>query len=251
MLLMWNGRSVDQMLEDDFWEHNHPDAEEEAEENGIEDNERAEERFIQVNSVLNAITRSAAEVICFRAMVDYHKVRELLVTSFTMQHRAGLIVRARSKRLAMTMLKVLQRVEVESYWSLTVKPSSLSCRGENIGEGLFAGMRYLPGARIVYFRGDLVPREVYDARENRRYGVQMGVFVIDCYRQKQKGVCKASFANSPRGCVIRSNPSQAARANTVCKKNLINRYAYLEATRIIEIGEEILWDYGEDFLLAP
>jgi hypothetical protein len=99
----------------------------------------------------------------------------------------------------------------------------------------------------VDFRGEYISREVYDLRENRNYGLKMGSFVIDCYKAMMKKTCKASIANSPTGCVFRHDPSQVAVANAICKKNNINRYAYLEAVKIIEVGEEIVWEYGNEF----
>ena len=147
----------------------------------------------------------------------------------------------------MTLINVLQRVELESYWRLTIAPSSLQRDGFNLGDGLFAGLSYRPGARIVHFRGEFIGRDVYDLRENRNYGVKMGAFVIDCYNAMKKKICKASMANSPTGCVFRSDPSKVAVANAICKKNNINRYAYLEAIKSIEVGEEIVWEYGDEF----
>jgi hypothetical protein len=143
-----------------------------------------------VQDVLSTITLSDNPVIQFRPLSDYAMIRETLITSFSMQQRAGLIARARNKRLTMTMMNVLQRVELESYWKLYIAPSSLQREGFDLGNGLFAGMRYRPSSRIVHFRGELVGREVYDMRTNQMYGVKMGLFVIDCYKNMQRKVCK-------------------------------------------------------------
>ena len=41
--------------------------------------------------------------------------------------------------------------------------------GKEIGLGLFAGINYRSTQKIAYFRGDIIPLETYDKRQNQRF----------------------------------------------------------------------------------
>jgi len=142
---------------------------------------------------------------------------------------------------------------MESFLSLIVKTSSCETEdGKDIGLGLFAGINYRPTQKIAYFRGDVIPLETYDKRQNQRYGLQMGeAWVLDCSEHVERGLCKASRANDARGLVYKHNHEIIPEPNCDCVPNVVNKYLYLEATKRINIGDELFWDYGDEYHMSP
>jgi len=147
----------------------------------------------------------------------------------------------------------MERVEMESFLSLVVQNSSYETDdGKDIGLGLFAGITYRATQKIAYFRGEVVPMEIYDKRANQRYGLQIGErWVLDCSDHVQKGLCKASRANDARGLVCKDNRDVSAEPNCRCVPNVTNKYLYLEAIKAIKVGEELFWDYGDEYGMSP
>ena len=98
----------------------------------------------------------------------------------------------------------------------------------------------------------MVSLETYNTRANQRYGLQLGErFVLDCAEQAQKGVCKASMANDPRGLKFKDNYDKIPEPNCRCVPNVVGNYLYLEATKKVTIGEELFWDYGTEYHMSP
>lgn len=68
-------------------------------------------------------------------------------------------------------------------------------------------------------------------------------YSLDCYDRHRTGVCYASFANDPRKCIVAAN---GARAKENAKLYVLDDHVpILKALRDIEVGEEILWNYGD------
>ena len=122
---------------------------------------------------MSTIERNQEGTLQFVPGIDYRNLREALVRSFVMQHRAGLICKPSSHKWDLALVRVQDRVEMESYWSLIVRPTLLTTlregREKDLGMGLFAGINYRTGAKIVYFRGNLVTKTEFDAQRNHAY----------------------------------------------------------------------------------
>ena len=123
---------------------------------------------------------------------------------------------------------------------------------KDLGMGLFAGINYHAGAKIVYFRGNVVSQAEFDAQLNHRYGVGMGnYFVLDCQEHVAFDICKASRANSCRDCYERGNAEKLLYYNCALRINVTMKHAYLQAIRRIDVGEELYYDYGDKYNLSP
>ena len=255
MLLIWDGKDLDEMMDERYWENMDPDAEDVPDitshvQSSLDAKAIQKQRFQTVQLILLSLETStrATRQYDTRIMGDYSKLREDLVASFSAQYKNGLICKPTNARTRKTLHNVLSRVEIESNFSLVVKDSTFirtKIDGSlyDMGLGLFAGIEYKSGNKICYFRGELVLQEVYDQRENHEYGVAMGVLVLDCYEHVRNGCCKASRANSPVGCFSSSDKTKRVKANAEISINYANHSAYLKATKTIHIGEEISWEY--------
>jgi len=132
LLLSWNGQDVESMMSADYWERHDPD-------DAQPEREGVVRRFVRLQTlrsyqetreILATIDRSGANTKRYAPGYDYHRLREDLVLSFTMQHRAGLICKPISRSWDLALVKVQDRVEMESYWSLIVKPTLLTTLGK-------------------------------------------------------------------------------------------------------------------------
>ena len=86
MLLVWDGRSVEEMMTEEYWERNPPDAEDIDEDYALQyDIYRSRDRFTMVEDVLGTLAFADAPLIQFRSLSDYKVIREMLITSFSMQ----------------------------------------------------------------------------------------------------------------------------------------------------------------------
>jgi hypothetical protein len=184
MLVRWDGRGVSSMMTEEYWERQDPDA---AEWRSYDDdaskrsalvvyNRQSRIRFHETREILRALPMNGKPVRSYVALRDYLHIRWDLTAHFTRQYKAGLICKPTSSAKHNKVLaKVMERVEMESFLSLIVKTSSCETEdGKDIGLGLFAGINYRPTQKIAYFRGDVIPLETYDKRQNQRYGLQMG-----------------------------------------------------------------------------
>ena len=105
-------------------------------------------------------------------------------------------------------------------------------------------MRYRAGNRICFFRSNIVKYTDFIDQPNQIYGIRLGeigVSVLDCHLHAMAGVCKASMANSPLHARYRG---VECIENSECSLNLAMGRCYLRALVDIEVGEEILWNYG-------
>ena len=151
------------------------------------------------------------------------------------------------------MHRVTDRAELESYRTLVVGKSAYCHvdghgRAYSIGYGLFAGIDYGPGDKIVSYRGRLMTKVDYERRSSsKEYGVSMGRFVLDCSESVVAGLCKASRANDPTNLRLIENRRIKAQANMNMNINRISKKAYLIATKRIARGEELFVSYGDDY----
>jgi len=250
------------MLTEEYWQRQDPDAEEwRTFEDDIQRrtelavfNRERRVRFQETREILRALTVNDRAVKSYVALRDYLRIRVDLTSHFVRQYKAGLVCKPTSSaKHNRALAKVMERIELESYNALQVKDSScVTEEGNDIGMGLFAGISYRPTQKIAYFRGDVVRLEIYETRENQRYGLQLGEhFVLDCAENAQRGVCKASMANDPRGLKFKDDYDKIPEPNCKCVPNVVGNYLYLEATRAIKVGEEIFWDYGNEYNMSP
>ena len=157
--------------------------------------------------------------------------------------------------MAKNLMLVVDRAELESFWSLRVRPSRIVVQNpdgthKNMGLGLFTGMQYKRGDRITFFRGNVISQEEFHLESNQRYGVWIGrLQVLDYHLHAAAGICKASMSNSPRG-ATHIDTGVDCVSNVKCVANPAMKRAYLCALRNILIGEELLWDYGPGFELT-
>jgi len=168
------------------------------------------------------------------------------------QYHSGLIARPKQLKTDFLMHKVTDRAELEPYRTLVVGTSAYChvCehgRAYRIGQGLFAGIDYEAGARIVNYRGRLISRADYERSTNKEYGVGMGRFVLDCSESVVAGLCKASRSNDPTNLRLIENRRIKANANMNISINRMTKKAYLIATKRIARGEEMFVSYGEDY----
>jgi len=261
MLIIINGTGVDDTMDQDYWERNHPEAAEWIPEDTVRARGRqvsAEEqrhRFNLTREMFRATPMNGKAVLEYTALYCHKRLRNALVASFQMQYKSGLMCSPRGKLMAKNIMIVVDRAELESFWSLIVRPSRICVpkadgSPKNMGLGLFTGMRYKRGDRITFFRGNVVSKDTFELEENQRYGVWIGrLQVLDCHLHAAAGICKASMANSPRGATHRDT-GVACVCNVKCVPNPAMKRAYLCALRDINIGEELLWDYGPSFELS-
>jgi hypothetical protein len=118
----------------------------------------------------------------------------------------------------------------------------------DFGFGLFAAVPKLKGKKVATFIGEFITYSQGDARTNAGFGGYMIRIredrLLDCFNYRD--ICMASLANSPAG--ARVNPSMK-RAKANCTLVVRSDRAYLVAKRIILPGEEILWSYGNLYVM--
>jgi hypothetical protein len=67
-----------------------------------------------------------------------------------------------------------------------------------------------------------------------------------CYDKYSEGKCMISYANDPRLCYDKSTNSMA-QSNSILSVNQVNKSACIKATKNIEIGVEISYNYSRDY----
>ena len=211
-------------------------------------------RFQETRAILRTMAAHDGPLKSYVALRDYMRIRVDLTAHFVRQYKAGLVCKPTSSlKHKRALAKVMERIEMESYNSLQVSASSCVTEdGKEIGMGLFAGINYRPTQKIAYFRGEVLTLSSYEMRENQRFGLQLGDrFVLDCADHAQRGVCKASMANDPRGLKYKHDYDKIPEPNCRCVPNVVGNYLYLEATRKIMQGDELFWDYGDSYDMSP
>jgi hypothetical protein len=179
MLVHWDGRNVEMMLNERYWEVNDPDLD--TPHVDIADkgrvfifNRQHRVKYQEIRALLKDLPVNNRPLKQYRANRDYLEIRFWLTASFQRQYSSGLVCKpTSSSKYNRLVADVMARMEKESFDSLQVKPSSYVVRRVNgtfkeIGNGLFAGINYRAGQRIAYFRGTVVTTEEYETRENQK-----------------------------------------------------------------------------------
>lgn len=126
-----------------------------------------------------------------------------------------------------------------------VGPSTL---GPNVGMGLFAGKAYRRGDRIIEYTGEVLNEQEFEAR----YGKEdLGKYVlratrrcfIDARDPSKSG--PARYVNDCRRCDKKdgSCPGNNLRAQV----QPVSKKAFLYATKAIAAGDELFWNYGNEY----
>ena len=138
------------------------------------------------------------------------------------------------------------------YAQLFSKKSDYRFNNKEIGQGLFSSCSYQPNETIAYFHGELITSEEYDQRVIRSqggYAIKMNERIyLDCKRYFDLQLCMASYANSPKGLFHFKNNTTRAEANCKLVIDYASRTARLVATNVIPVGQEILWDYDDEYI---
>ena len=177
------------------------------------------------------------------------------------------------KRFSKTQRNILplQRAVDEMYRALYHKESNLRRKDDkgkytvSINEGLFSRLLYKRDEVIATFHGITRTQEEYiqictTEPWRRKYSIcfSSNGDVLDCWEHYNKGLCLASYANSPRGCVDLATGKKAVdncrlsvnlAARTMSLKCGVDVHSRLSPkTFQIEPDTELLWNYGDSFV---
>lgn len=110
------------------------------------------------------------------------------------------------------------------------------------GNGLFALKKLEKNTRITWYEGEFIDRQTALSLSDTSYlrSASYGV-IIDGFREPKIGAGAASFANHAPAC-----DSNAKLVNLFCKTTH-EETPVLLATKEIDEGEEILYNYGRDY----
>jgi hypothetical protein len=190
-------------------------------------------------------------------------LKDLLITSFNYQLKIGQVYWPRRfeawQKDCLAIQKIQARIAKEVFNALYGAVSNYVDRqGDSLGQGLFSTIAFVRGDVIAEFHGDLISYEDYldlELQGMHRFVIKVkhGVY-LDCRKNRFKGRCKASLANSPLHAVHKltgvravancslhvSGPAGDHKAVTlVCSANRIDR------------NTEILWCYGSGHNCVP
>ena len=196
-----------------------------------------------------------------KPLEDHHKFINKLCLSFKLQYDMGLISWPRSFSSAQKRLmpchrvaQIAARAEREIYDTLVVAPSHLKGMDADgkytidIGAGLFAGVNYRPGNKIVKFKdGERISQQELSRREalgKGGYALHINMLEArDLYEVRH--MCKASMANDPSNAwntVTNKIPKQNCELR--CHITKMKCSFFLVAITNIAIGEEIITCYS-------
>ncbi len=96
--------------------------------------EKQRVRFNMVRELYRAIPYNNRPVKQYTSRGSYNELRRDLVLSFKQQYGVGLICTPRGKMLTKNLLLVLDRTELESYWSFNVARSKIT--GPQMADGV-------------------------------------------------------------------------------------------------------------------
>ena len=163
----------------------------------------------------------------------------------------------------------LVRATIEMKRALYKAPSTLLTKNNaSLNYGLFSKLGYRKDETIAHFIG--IERSVTQWTEiclaephKRAYGLissENGV-ILDCYDSYTSGLCLASAANSPSGCVHYITKAPAvANCRLICppvKKGSRKNFYLKAGVTVPETSEdnffippntELLWDYGDSYV---
>ena len=196
-----------------------------------------------------------------KALDDHQKLLNKLCVSFKYQYEMGLISWPRSfstvqkrqmpcHRIAM----IANRAEREIYDSLIVGPSILKGMDSegnftmDLQNGLFAGVNYRPGNKIVKFKdGERISKlELLRREECGKGGYALHINAMDAMDLYDiRHMCKASMANDPTN-AWNTKTNCLAKENSELRSHVTKMKCsfFLEAIAIINVGDEITFRYS-------
>jgi len=199
------------------------------------------------------------------------KLKKALQKSFTVQWIKHELYWP--KRFSNTQRNILplQRAVNEMYRALYHKESNLRRKDSNgnyttsINEGLFSRLLYNRDDVIATFQGIVRTQAEYmqicvTEPWRRKYSIAFSSNgdVLDCWEHYNKGLCLASYSNSPRGCVDLATGKKAVdncrlsvnlAAKTISLKCGVDVHSRLSPkTFQIQPDTELLWNYGDSFI---
>ena len=186
---------------------------------------------------------------------DYHRLRDLLVTSFAVQYEKGLLRWPKSfgtkeQDRFPIIPAALHRARSEVDRALYHKESSFTRNGFILGEGRFSRILFEKGDVVATFKGEIINYNEVKSRFAEGNGGYMIKFkedkYLDCWTERMSGSCMASYANSALGCY--DNALNRDATNN-CKLVVCNRNnsAKLKATVLIRSHAEIAWPNGNSY----
>jgi hypothetical protein len=196
-----------------------------------------------------------------KASSDHQYFVNKLCASFKIQYESNLISWPRSfsslqKRLmpCHRVADVAARADKEIYDTLVVAPSKLKgidkigMYSVDIGLGLFAGIMYSEKSKIVQFKdGERISMDELSRRDaNGKGGYALHINKVEAMDLfTVRHMCKASMANDP-SCAWNTATNKSAISNCVLKRKITKMKCtfYLEASKVINIGDEILFNYS-------
>lgn len=198
---------------------------------------------------------------------QYNSLKTALRKHFIYQWNRGLISWPRKstrKRKPGWLAIVEERAITDSFYDFVAKESTLRAWNpeenkwnKSIGNGLFTLISFKKNNEIIRFNGKyicyhdwLTIKSNASVNDEWRYVVEVEkkMLYLNCYGKFKQGLCYASFANDHRNCVVAGSDSEyetAPNAKLVVEPR--TKRVYLRAMRDIAVGEEILWNYGDDF----
>lgn len=190
-----------------------------------------------------------------------------LITHFAIAYNLGLVQWSKNyskiqKNINPIIPIAIERARRELFSCLISKESHLLLQDENtklyvhrIGLGLFSNKSYRKNDCIAEFNGIIRTMKIY--RTNYvRVGNNKGGYaihlnnniVLDCYSNCKGGTCMASLSNCPQNCFDISKNKLATSNARISIDHRTKRVRLMCDVKRIHIGEEILWDYGEDYI---
>jgi hypothetical protein len=194
---------------------------------------------------------------------DHFLLKELLIASFNYQLRIGQVYWPRRfeawQRDCHAIQKIQARIAKEVFNALYGAVSNhVDRQGESLGQGLFSTIDFVKGDVIAEFHGEVITYEEYldlGLTGMHRFVIRVKSNVyLDCRKNRFKGRCKASLANSPLHAVHKLTGQQAT-AN--CSLHISGPAGEAKLVTLvcsvnkIERNTEIMWRYGSGHNCIP
>ena len=277
MLLSFDRIGLEAYLDESMWDRLDPDLTDELAEQDM-DLEPTDISFDEAPVIPFNITHVSIETINNMPLLrqfgttstfEYNDLRSLLVIHFNQKMRMQQIVWPKSiASNQRANISYFTRAREEAEKALYHKPSILRLKDRQgrqytglIGDGLFSHVMYQgkkesmsgfkAGDPIAKFRGVIKSIAEYDMdAESGKGGYAVLIregFVLDCYDEYKRGVCKASWANCPTNCfdtIIKSKAKANAYITVDTNRNIVQ----LRALTNIQPHVEIKWKYGDEYV---
>ena len=260
------------------WENIHPDDDEEPDtidnstllDVDIQpiDSDVADEQLIGLNGIAS---NAVDEITVFTIEQPKSELKQALQTSLNVQWIKQQLHWPKRFSNEQKLLLPLRRAADEMFRALYHQESNLRRKDEkgkytiSVNEGLFSKLSYKRDEVIASFRGTVRTQEEYIAicvnePWRRKYSISYSTNgnVLDCWDNYVNGLCIASYANSPRGCLNLATGLKAVdncrlSINLQSKTMSLKCGVDIQSRRSpkgfsIQPGTELLWDYGDSFV---